>query len=632
MRSIFLPLVSLGLSLVANAEPNLSPWVLHEKRSHIPQGWSHTRKLPSSTVIPLRFALTQSNMHEIETFLYDVSHPDSPNYGNHWTAGQIAETFAPSRESIDTVREWLLSNGIEPHRVKISPSKGWLEFESTVQEAEDLLLAKYHVYGHESGTEHVACESYHLPEHVAPHVDFVLPTIHFDKKVSKRSGGGVRPVGQPGSGTGPKTTGTLADWTNQLEDCDQHITPLCLRTLYGFEYEPVAAYNNSYGIVEYTPQSYRQDDLNLFAKNFSTGLYGVSPQMVSIDGGALSTNESFDINGESNLDLEYAMTLVTPKQNVTLYQVGDLVEGASFNNFLDALDGSYCSFEGGDDPNFDNIYPDNQPGGYAGKDCGTTTPANVISTSYGYNEADMTPAYAARQCAEYAKLGLMGVTVLYSSGDDGVAGGNDLCLNADGTQTQNGTIFNPGFPSSCPYVTSVGATQLSPGKSVFDSEDACEQVIYSGGGFSNYFAIPDYQKNAVSSYLKTYPPAYPSNIWNSTGISRAYPDISANGANYVVAIDGNFSLVYGTSASSPVVGAMLTMINDARIAANKKPIGFINPAIYSTNFTGLFNDITNGTNQGCGTDGFNATKGWDPVTGLGTLNFPKLLAKWLTMP
>lgn len=36
-------------------------------------------------------------------------------------------------------------------------------------------------------------------------------------------------------------------------------------------------------------------------------------------------------------------------------QVGDLVEGASFNDFLDALDSSYCA---GDDPTQDAVYPD----------------------------------------------------------------------------------------------------------------------------------------------------------------------------------------------------------------------------------------------------------------------------------
>ena len=44
---------------------------------------------------------------------------------------------------------------------------------------------------------------------------------------------------------------------------------------------------------------------------------------------------------------DYVTPLVYP-QKVTLYQTGDLVEGASFNNFLDALDSSYCTYSGGD--------------------------------------------------------------------------------------------------------------------------------------------------------------------------------------------------------------------------------------------------------------------------------------------
>ena len=40
-----------------------------------------------------------------------------------------------------------------------------------------------------------------------------------------------------------------------------------------------------------------------------------------------TTNQSFDFNGESSLDLEYGMGLTNP-QPVTLLQVGDLVEGS----------------------------------------------------------------------------------------------------------------------------------------------------------------------------------------------------------------------------------------------------------------------------------------------------------------
>ena len=166
-------------------------------------------------------------------------------------------------------------------------------------------------------------------------------------------------------------------------------------------------------------------------------------------------------------------------------------------------------------------------------------PASVISTSYTYNEADFSAVYAARQCAEYAKLGLQGVTVLYVSGDNGVEGGGYLCLNDDGkscnvnnsplvpaistgSESTDGKRFNTAFPSSCPWVTSVGATMMKPNATVFDPqpEQACEKVIYSGGGFSNYFSMPDYQKNAVGGWFAKYGKEYVEeygNAWNSTG-------------------------------------------------------------------------------------------------------------------
>lgn len=387
-----------------------------------------------------------------------------------------------------------------------------------------------------------------------------------------------------------------------------------------------------YSIVEYTPQAFLQGDLDLFFANFSTNQVQRTPTTDLIDGATVqTTNRGFAFNGESDLDLEYAMALVNP-QPVTLYQTGDNVEGASFNNFLDAIDGSYCSFQGGDDPTQDSVYPDPFPGGYKGpENCGGFAATKVISTSYGYNEADLTASYEQRQCNEYMKLGLQGTTFLYSSGDNGVAGNLGQCIGANGTYN-NGTSgkFNPSFPPTCPYVTAVGATQIVPNASVTAPEEACETVIFSGGGFSNVFPLPTYQSAAVKGWFANHPPPYTAAQFNNSQNTRGYPDISANGANYVVAVDGTFSLVYGTSASSPVVGSILTLINEARLTVGKSSLGFINPTLYANAYT--LNDITKGGNRGCGTPGFQATTGWDPVTGLGTPNFPKLLAKFLSLP
>ncbi|KAJ3010203.1 hypothetical protein NUW54_g2556 [Trametes sanguinea] len=192
------------------------------------------------------------------------------------------------------------------------------------------------------------------------------------------------------------------------------------------------------------------------------------------------------------------------------------------------------------------------------------------------------------------------------------------------------TADRPADACNAPPNGRVGATQVVPGHKVTDPESAVFQRFPSGGGFSNVFPRASFQQNAVSNYLKKYPPGYAPNIYNASG--RAFPDVSANGLNYSVAINGEFRLVSGTSASAPTFASILSAVNDARLALGKKPVGWINPAIYSAAFNGVFNDITNGSNPNCGTQGFLAKPGWDPVTGLGTPNFPKMLARWLQLP
>jgi tripeptidyl-peptidase-1 len=130
-----------------------------------------------------------------------------------------------------------------------------------------------------------------------------------------------------------------------------------------------------------------------------------------------------------NLDLGHTRALLYP-QPVTLYQTGDNEEGAFFNNFLDALDSRFCTSDGGGDSTQDVIYPDNASGGWKSpENCGEENATYVISSSYGYNEADLTPFYEMRQCNEYLKLGLQDVTFLYSTGDNGVAGNGGQCID-----------------------------------------------------------------------------------------------------------------------------------------------------------------------------------------------------------
>jgi tripeptidyl-peptidase I len=144
-----------GLLSLAVATPRLSRSVVHEKRDHIPAEWSHSRKHHATAVLPLRFALAQSNIHAMHEFVNDVAHPESPYYGKHWTAAQVAEKFSPSHDTIQTVRDWLSESGFAPERIHVKKTKSWIELNATVEEAERLLNADYYVYKHASGKEHV---------------------------------------------------------------------------------------------------------------------------------------------------------------------------------------------------------------------------------------------------------------------------------------------------------------------------------------------------------------------------------------------------------------------------------------------------------------------------------------------
>ena len=154
--------------------------------------------------------------------------------------------------------------------------------------------------------------------------------------------------------------------------------------------------------------------------------------------------------------------------------------------------------------------------------------------------------------------------------------------------------------------------------------------FYSGGGFSNVFELPKYQSKAVSNYLTEYPPPYTSDIFNNSGKARAYPDVSAIAIKLPTVWLGEGLAVGGTSASTPIVASLVVLLNEARIAAGKGPIGFLNPTLYA--HPEAFNDVTVGGNPGCGSDGFAAQPGWDPVTGLGSPNYPKLEEIFLKLP
>lgn len=230
---------------------------------------------------------------------------------------------------------------------------------------------------------------------------------------------------------------------------------------------------NEIGIFE-TYDWYDQEDLDLTFAAISPNIpKGSHPFMDSIDGGVAPFiyEGVVQVGIESLLDMSIIMPLVYP-QTAVLFQVDDIIaveNNAGFGDtFLDALDASYCTFEGGDDPNIDPQYPDTDqfpdaPPGftYSGETmCGTYKPTNVISVSYGLGENRYSFFYENRQCQEYMKLGLQGVTVVYASGDSGVSDRGQCIIPEGADWNGDPGAFSPSFPASCPYLTSVGGTQV----------------------------------------------------------------------------------------------------------------------------------------------------------------------------
>lgn len=241
----------------------------------------------------------------------------------------------------------------------------------------------------------------------------------------------------------------------------------------------------------------------------------------------------------------------------------------------------------------------------------------IQSVSYGNDEIQQTSgAYMESVNVQFQKLGAMGISILFAAGDQGVVGRSG--------KTSDGK-YHPDFPAASPYVTAVGGTDLLT-KSVIGTEKAWSD---GGGGFSDEFAAPDYQKDAVSAYLTKLDAAGkspPATAFNKAG--RGYPDIAALAGTqnpYCVAADRSFVGVGGTSAACPVTAGMFARINAERSASGKPPMGFLNPFLYQN--PDAFNDVTHGSITGAtGVKGFAALEGWDAATGHGTPNFEKMLA------
>jgi kumamolisin len=228
----------------------------------------------------------------------------------------------------------------------------------------------------------------------------------------------------------------------------------------------------------------------------------------------------------------------------------------------------------------------------------TTNKPSVISISWGGPESNWTAQAMTAFDQAFQAAATMGITVCVASGDngsdDGVGDGAD----------------HVDFPASSPFSLACGGTNLQASGTSITQEKVWNEGPgngATGGGVSGFFALPPYQEGL--QVRKT------SGATQALAM-RGVPDVCGDAdpaTGYDVRVDGQNTVIGGTSAVAPLWAGLIARIN----AAKARRAGFINPHLY-VNASAL-HDITQGNNGS-----FAAATGWDACTGLGSPNGQKV--------
>ena len=445
-----------------------------------------------------------------------VSNPDHHRYGKHLSGDEVNELVKPSDESLDLVHEWLLDHGIEASSLRYTPAKDWVKVTLSTADIEELLDTEYSTYKRDDGLHAVRTPRWSLPIHLHDHIATIQPTNSFfgprkamplDKRMSQV-------IAEPSIAEGDVPA--LPDAGTVAEVCDVNlVTPTCVRTLYGtINYTVQAADKNRQAFTNYLGEVNDRSDAAMMLQRYRPEAAGAAYtfQKISIAGGPIND----DLNAtqlaartgiEGALDTQAMLSIGWPTPLIS-YSTGGSPPFMADAFTTENTNEPYLTW-------LDYILsqPDPLPG--------------VVSTSYDDDEQTVPKDYAVETCKRLAQLGARGVTVLFSSGDNGI-GSPGYCVANDGKNT---STFLPNFPSTCPYVTSVGGTyQTNPEVAVFRARPG-RPIFTAGGGFSYYFERPSYQDDAVPAYIQNVvdPLGY-DGLFNPEG--RGYPDIAGQALNY----------------------------------------------------------------------------------------------------
>jgi pseudomonalisin len=258
--------------------------------------------------------------------------------------------------------------------------------------------------------------------------------------------------------------------------------------------------------------------------------------------------------------------------------------------------------------------------------------APVMSTSFGSCEANNQGGGNQFWSNLWQQASSHGITSLVSSGDSGAAG-------CDGDADSSFAVHGSGVNAICstPYNVCVGGTE-------FDDSSNPSQYWSSQGRALGY--IPEKVWNESGSdggsglwatgggFSSIYPKSMAPWQTGNTSVWRGVPDVSLAAAQhdgYFVCEDGsctlsNFYFAAGTSASAPSFAGLMALV----VQKTGQRQGNANPAaLYAlASRNDVYHDIVSGNNGVPGLNGYSAGIGWDPVTGLGSVDANSMVTHW----
>lgn len=614
----------------------------------LPKEWLKLKPAKDTDVMTVTLTLRQQNLDELKQIASDVSEPTHAKYGQHLSMKQVHELTKPSEETYKIINSWFVESGAAITNIEPLQGGAVLRLTMSVKDIKKLFKTNVnYIQLVDSKEIKLRAGDLQIPAHVAKEISAIfglhgLPLPKQSKFIAFKSKG----VGSPA-----QVTPTVIGKTYNASDRRGTVGKASRQAVGEYQGQNALDTDTASFFQQYVPAAKQGDEK----------LYKV-----------VGTNDQGSSGVEAALDVEYIMG-VAPGVLTEFwgYQQQDFC--ADLQHFSQKI------LDTEDSPNVFSISYGWQ-GQLSQLGC---QPSEVQAVDVNFQKlaargvsmiiasgdtgAAWTPGHPEPKDCAKAESGVS----LEGTGKEEISGAQsaaDCCASAtqkeftgwtfvkgflffnkcygyktvtgqhkNTSKVSSGKITNPGplpdgrlypsWPASSPWVTSVGATRFI-NQDPTQAEQASDQ-FGSGGGFSSDFDRTNatWQEASVTGYLKLADKLPPS--WAFTESGRATPDVSALGEGFMVVTNGQSEPVGGTSASTPLFAGLVSLLNDARVSKGKKPLGFLNPFIYSN--PGAFTDVTVGNNAidrsgNPAKYGFQCTKGWDPVSGLGTPKFGRLLA------